>query len=241
MITRFARRALRSCGITLPFSGVICPEHTKTICIDPEGRAQVTVQQKLVFLDVPDRGDLWDTCTLDTVTGYDSMRVQSPDSVETGRRRAGRLAAAIGWQPRAPIVRYGLYEHQYTWVLAGSYAEPAVCAEFQCESKTGLFVFEMLTPKGFDAALIFERPRWPPLNTERKLVKYALKRLEAGVDRTTIVDNGQRIEWKIQEPKRARYICVAFHHHGILLWKDRLEKSSLGGRVRQLFGRAVPG
>jgi hypothetical protein len=237
MITRWIRHALRSCGLALPFSGVICPEHVKTICIDPEGRAQVTVQQKLVFLTVPDRGDLCDTCTLDPATVYDTFRVQSTDSIEIRRQRLGRGIAAIYWQPRAPITRYAIYDHQYSWVLGGSYGEPAVCTEFQCDTKTGIFTFEMLTPQGFDAALVFERPRWPILNTERKLVKYALKQIEAGGDRPSIVDNGQRIEWKIREPKKARYICVAFHHHGMLLWKERLEKTSIGGRVRQLFGR----
>jgi hypothetical protein len=213
----------------------------KTVCIDPEGRAQVTVQQKLVFLDVPESGDLRDTCTLDAATSYENFRAHSSDSVEVGRRRIGRTGATIYWQPKSQISRYGLYEHQCSWVLAGSYSEPAVCAEFQCDTKTGLFVFEMLTPQGFDAALIFERPRWPLLNSERKLVKYALKQLESGVERPAILDNGQRIEWKIREPKRAQYICVAFHHHGMLLWKDRLEKTSIAGRMRQLIGRGAPG
>jgi hypothetical protein len=240
MIKRLIRRALRGCGISLTFSGVICAEHVKTICIDPQGRAQVTVQQKLVFLEVPETGDLRDTCALDSATSYDDLRVQSSDSVEVRRRRIGRTGASIYWQPKSEISRYGLYEHQYTWILSGSYAEPAVCAEFQCDTKTGLFVFEMLTPQGFDAALICERPRWPLLNTEKKLVKYAMKQLESGAERATILDNGQRIEWKIREPKRAQYICIAFHHHGMLLWKDRLEKSSIGGRMRQLIGRGAP-
>jgi len=237
MITRWIRRGLRSCGITMPFSGVICPEHVKTVCIDPEGRAQVTVQQKLVFLTIPEAGDLCDTLTLDAATVHDTFRVQSADSVEIKRQRLGRGVAGISWQPRSAITRYAIYEHSYSWVLAGTYGEAAVCTEFQCDTKTGLFMFEMLTPQGFDAALVFERPRWPILNTEKKLVKYALKQLDAGGDRPNIVDGGQRIEWKIREPKKARYICVAFHHHGMLVWKERLEKSTLGGRMRQLFGR----
>ena len=89
---------------------------------------------------------------------------------------------------------------------------------------------------------MFERPRWTLLNSEKRLVKYALKKLEAaGAERPSLHDHGQRLEWKIVGPKMGtRYICVAFHPHGVLLWKERLDKT-LAGRVRQLIGRVVPG
>ncbi len=102
MLKRFVKRSLQRCGIRLPFSDVICAEHLKSICIGPEGRAKVTVQEKLVFLDLPEIGDLHDTCAVDQETTFDNFICNSPDSAEGGRRRARidrvrhRLDAEVG-------------------------------------------------------------------------------------------------------------------------------------------------
>lgn len=237
----WVRRTLRRCKIPLPFAGVICPEHIKTIRVDPGWRAQVTVQQTLVFLDEPEAGDLHDTCSVDAETTVDDFGLQSPDAIETGRRRIGRRDIVVSWQPRTRITPYALYDHQYSWLPAGSQAQPALCSEFLCELKTGSFALQVITPETFEAAVVFERPRWPLLKSERTLIKYALRQLQAeGAGQpATIVDGGKRVEWKILGPKRGvRYVCVAFHRNGIALWQDQLKKTSIFGRMRQLVGLA---
>jgi hypothetical protein len=242
MFRRLARKALLRLGIRMPFSDVICAEHIRSVCIDPEGRANVTVREKLIFLAQPEVGDLHDKCAVDSETTFDNFIVRSPDSAETGRRQAGRTAFVIGWHPRSRVTRYGVYEHEYSWFPAGSHLQPAVFTEFQCAMRTGDVLCEVITPQAFESAVVFERPRWPRLNTERRLVKYALKQLEAGAAGPAICDSGQRLEWRMAEPKiGTRYICVAFHQNGVLLWNDQLKKTSLAGQMRRLVGRLAPG
>jgi hypothetical protein len=242
MLNRLIRRSLKRLGIKLPFTDVICAEHVKSICIGPDGKAKVTVQEKLVFLDIPEGAELHDTCAVDSETTFDNFIRHSPDSVEGGRHKVGSSAFVIDWMPKSAITRYGLYEHEYSWFPLGSQLQPALYAEFGCEMKTGNFLCEWITPQAFEAAVVFERPRWPRLTTERRIVQYALKQIEAGAGRPSIKDGGQRIEWRIAEPKvGARYMCVAFHQNGMLLWSDNLDKTSFAGRVRRLVGRFAPG
>ena len=242
MLTRLVKRSLQRCGIRLRFSDLICAEHVKSICIGSDGRAKVTVQEKIVFLEPPDVGDLHDTCTVDEETTFDNFILHSPDSVEGGRRRVNATTFVIDWMPKTLVTRYGLYEHEYSWFPVGSHLQPALFAEYVCEARTGNFLCEVITPQAFEAAVVFERPRWPPLNTERRIMRYALKQIEAGRAGPKICDNGQRIEWRIAEPKiGTRYMCVAFQPNGMLLWSDNLEKRSLAGRLRRLVSRFAPG
>jgi len=242
MLKRLVRRTLRRCGIRMSFPGVICAEYVKSICIGAEGRAKVTVQKKLVFLDMPEDGDLHDTCTIDPETTFEHFVRESPDAVDGARRRAGSAAVVIDWLPRSNVTRYALYEHEYSWVPAGSQLQPALCAEYVCDAKTGHFLCELITPQVFEAAVVFERPRWPLLNSERRVMRYALKQIEAGGGQPGISENGQRIEWRIAEPKPGtRYLCVAFHQDGLQFWNDNLEQNSLAGRMRRLAGRLAPG
>lgn len=229
---------LRRWGIFLPYSDVICAEYAKGISLDGSWRAQVTVEQKLVFLKVPERGDLFDVCPLDSKITLESFRVQSADSMEIGRRRAGRNAAAIDWTPRVQITPYAIYEHHHTWSYPSSSEQTASSVEYHCKSRTGMFLFEMTAPESFDAVVVFERPRWTNLSTEKRLIKYALKKLGEGAERPAILDEGQRVQWRIVGPKiGARFICVAFHHNGVLRSKELLEKSSFFGGMRQLMAR----
>src|SRR5688500_19147027 len=80
MLKRLVKRSLQRCGIRLPFNDVICAEHVKSICIGPDGRAKVTVQEKLVFLDMPDIGELPDTWSVDTATTLENISPHYPDS-----------------------------------------------------------------------------------------------------------------------------------------------------------------
>jgi hypothetical protein len=242
MLKRFVRRALQRCGIRLRFSDVICAEHAKSIAIGSDGLAKVTVREKLVFLSIPEAGDLHDTCTIDPETGFENFTRDSPDSIEGGRRRVGASALAIDWMPNAAVTRYALHEHLYSWFPAGSQLQPALVAEYHCDVRTGQFLCELITPQTFEAAVVFERPRWPRLSTERRIVRYALKKIEGGGGRPDLCDNGQRIEWRTAEPTiGARYMCVAFHEGGMMAWGDELRSSSLAGRVRRLVGRPAPG
>jgi hypothetical protein len=232
------RSAVKRCGISLPFSGVICPEHIKSICLDAEWRAQINVRQTLVFLEAPEEGDLHDSCAIDPDTPLEGFLRRSPDSSETRRRKRGRDQIIVDWSPRGRVIPYGLYDHQYSWSPAESHSEPAFCSEFQCELKTGTFVLEIVAPAPFEAAVVFERPRWPLLNTERRLMKYALKRLDSQAQQATTIDQG-RVEWKVLEPRiGTRYVCVAFQFNGAAMWQDRLKRESLVGRMRQLVGLA---
>ena len=242
MVKRFVTRALQRCGIRVPFSDVLCAEHVKSVCIGPDGRAKVTVQEKLVFLDPPQAGDLHDTCAVDAETTFDNFIRHSPDSVEGGRRRVGPAAFVIDWMPKATVTRYAVYEHEYSWFPAGSHLQPALFMEYVSGMRTGHFLCEVITPQGFEAAVVFTKPRWPLLNTERRVVQYALKQIEAGVKGPSICDNGRRVEWRIAEPTiGTRYMCVVFHQNGMLLWNDTLEKTSFAGRIRRLVSRFAPG
>ena len=87
MLKRLVARAFRRFGIRLPFSDVICAEHIKSIVIGADGRAKVTVQEKLVFLDVPEPGDLQDTCMVDPETTFDNFIRHSDDSAEASGAR----------------------------------------------------------------------------------------------------------------------------------------------------------
>ena len=242
MLKRVMKRLLQRCGIRPRFADVICAEHAKSICIGPDGRAKVTVREKLVFLGQPEVGDLHDTCLVDGETTFDNFIRHSPDSVEAGRRRIKSMAFVIDWMPKSAVTRYALYEHEYSWFPQASQLQPALLADYMCQSKTGNFLCEVITPQSFEAAVVFERPRWPFLNSERRLMEYALKQIEAGGGTPTIADNGQRIEWRIAGPKiGAHYMCVAFHQNGMLLWSDTIQKTSFAGRIRRLVSRFAPG
>jgi hypothetical protein len=232
------RRVLKRCGVRLPFSAVICPEHVKSITIDSEWRAQISVRQTLVFLDVPEAGDLCDSCAVVPGTVLQDFLRRSGDSAETARRMVGRDHIVVDWTPRGTVTPYALYDHQYSWSPSGARPEPAFVSEFLCDMKTGTFVLEIVAPGPFETAVVFERPRWPLVNTEHRLMKYALKQLEAKTAHTATVDQG-RVESRILGPRRGtRYICVAFQYNGVAQWQDRLRKASLVGRMRQLVGLA---
>jgi hypothetical protein len=221
---------------------VICPEYVKTIRLDAEWRAEVIVKQTLVFLDRPGREHLQDTCAAGPGADLDTFIWRSDDASEIRRRLHKRNAVVVDWRPNGAVVPFALHGHQYSWRPIGSQAAPALCTELQCEMKTGLFQFEIAASEEFESAVVFERPRWWRfLNTERKLIKYALKQLEmpaAGVGQAAVADGGRRIAWKILGPKvGARFIAVAFRRHGMAIWQDRLQKTSFGGRARQLIGR----
>ena len=241
MITRWIRPALRGCGFVMPPASVICPEHVKTVSIDRDGRARVDVRETLVFLHAPQPGDLNDTCSMNAETTLATFIRQSPDAIDTAQHLRGKDTVVIAWKPKGDVVPYALYDHQYSWFPLGSHSQPALFAEYHCEKRTGTFVLEMVTPQDFEVAVTFPRPGWLHMRSQRTLIKYALKKLETGADRPTIVDNGQRAEWRILGPKvGSRHICVVFHRHGVALWQEELKKGTLLNKFNQLIGRVAP-
>jgi hypothetical protein len=239
---RFIRPVLRSCGIVIAPASVICPEHMKTVSIDRDGRARIDVRETLVFLQSPHAGDLSDTCTLEPGAALATFIRQSPDAVDTGQRFLGRSTVEVAWKPKEPVVPYALYDHQYSWFPPGSHSQPALFAEFRCDKKMGNFVFEMITPQAFETAVAFPRPGWQHMRSERTLIKYALKKLDAGAaERPAISDNGERVQWRIVGPRvGATYVCVVFHRYGVALWQDELKKGTLRHKFNELMGRFAP-
>jgi hypothetical protein len=216
---------------------VICPEHVRTIRLDAEWRPEVSVQQTLVFLDVRGRWALHDACTVNAGVELDSFAWRSPDALVTGQRKRGDTIV-IDWRPRERVVPFALYDHQYSWNPDGSYGEPAVCVDLRCDMKTGRFRCDIIGPDEFESAVVFEPPRWRSINTERRLIKHALKQMDVQDARPKIEDGGRRVTWEMMGPKvGARFMLVAFRRYGVALWQDRIEKESLSGRARQLFGR----
>lgn len=240
-MTRLIRPLLRGCGFVVPPASVICPEHVKTVSIDHEGRARVDVRETLVFLHPPHAGDLSDTCSMNAETTLATFIRQSPDAIDTAQRLRGKDTVVIDWKPKNDVVKYALYDHQYSWFPHGSHSQPALFAEYYCEKKTGTFLLEMITPQSFETAVSFPRPGWMHMRSVHALVKYALKQLETASDRPTIAESGQRVEWRIVGPKvGSRYVCVVFHRHGVALWQDELKKATLLGKINEWIGRLAP-
>jgi hypothetical protein len=230
---RWFRRMLRRCGMAVPFQDVVCPQHVKTIRVGEDARIDVTVRRSLVFLDLPEPGDLRDG--VPSTGEGDTLIHTSPDAREL-HRTSTRNDTLIYWMPREPIVPYALYVHQHGWSAAGSPAEAAVFTEFRCDMRTGVVDVEIVTPGKLEEAVAFKRPRWRRLVTEQSLVKYALRQRESGSDQPTIGESGARLEWKLVGPKVGeRYVCVAFQQHGVALWERRLKEASLLARARRLI------
>jgi hypothetical protein len=222
----------------VPFSAVVCPEHLKTIRIGTDQRTEVTVRRALVFLEMPEPGDLQDL--VPDADDPDVVIQQSRDAQEIGRR-ASRAGTVLYWSPRERIVPYGFYIHQYGWSSAGSTPEAALYTEFKCETRTGIWTLEITAPKPFETAIAFKRPSWPAITSERALVQYALAQLESEPDRPEILEAGTRLRWRVVGPVVGeRYCCVAFHAHGIAEWQKRLEATSFRGRLRRWLRRLAP-
>jgi hypothetical protein len=234
----WTRRKLRRYGIELPFTAVICPRYLKTITIDDAATVQVAVERTLVFLREPEPGDLRDLIPLPP---GDGAIERSPDSVEL-RRKTGAAGTTIYWLPRERVVRYALYEHRYGWRSAGFPGEAALYTEFSCEHRTGMAQLEIIAPRPFETAVAFRRPPWRRMGSVERLVKHALRQLEQSQgQRPELTDHGSRLVWTLTQPRIGeRYACVAFHEHGVALWQNRLEASSLTARLRRLVRVVTP-
>ena len=226
------RRVLQRCGIHLPFTDVICPQHVKTIWLRPDEYVETTIDCSLVFLSVPGPGSLRDVVP---VRPHDERVIyKSEDGRDLARKTSGGTAF-VYWTPRKTVTRYALYAHQLNWRVPGPTRDAAVYTDLSCELRTGILGVQMITPSTFESGVVFKRPRWRGLATEGSLMKYALKQLERGGEKPTILENGNRLEWSVPNPRRGeRYVCVAFHPGGVALWQKRLAEKSLSARLRRL-------
>ena len=163
-------------GLRCHFPASSARSTSRSITFDTDWRAQITVKQTLVFLDIPENGrPARQLCASRPARRWKISFAAHPTRLRPAAATRGREHIVVDWVPRSPVTPYALYDHQYTWSPSGSHAQPAFCSEFQCDMKTGTFVLEIVAPGAFETAVVFERPRWPRLTSERKLMKYALK------------------------------------------------------------------
>jgi hypothetical protein len=239
MSARALRTVLRRIGVPVPFGGVICPEIRKTIYIEGDWRARVHTQRTLVFTAEPCPGDLRDTFPVQPGAAIEAMFYDSPDAYEVSRRVPNAHTLDITWMPKQPITRYALYRHDDTWTHPESHQRSAIAAHFDCREKVGAFTMEFITPGTFEAGVMFRRPRWRPLRTERALMKYALAQMRAAdavKPRFDEAAGGRRAIFDVPGPRIGdRFMFVLFHAHGIVDWERRLQESSIRGRLQKLI------
>jgi hypothetical protein len=238
MLRRWLRTFVERIGIDLPFPGVICVDGTQTISLDEEWRASITTRRKLVFTEAPSAGDLRDTHGLGLGRPISSVIYSSSDAVELGREERAAGSLTLYWWPRNPIALYTLYEHESGWSPSTTFDAPALCLEYTCDMRTGVFNFECLAPASFEAAAVFKRPRWPIRLSERAAIERALKRLSTADKTLQILDDGRRVACEIRGPKVGeRYVFVAFRKCGVADCERWLQETSMFGRAQ----RAVDG
>ena len=255
MFRQWIRAATARIGIRLPFTGVICVHGTESVSIDADGHPEIKFRKLLVFLEQPSAGDLRDVYALGASQPTSGIIYMSPDAVEISREESEPGRQVISWLPRDPIVVNALYEHQYGWRPSAKFDDTAVCVEYDCNMRTGLFTIELASPRKFDAAVLFERPRWPLRLTERHIVRAALQRLKAPEPAPRISNEGTRIIGEVEAPRvGGRYLLVAFRPCGIADCEEWLTRTSLihrwqravsdwvadfGNRGRDIRDRAV--
>jgi hypothetical protein len=230
---RWWRRTLRNYGIFRPFSAVICPRYVKAIHINEGAGVEVHIERTLVYLEMPERADLWDLVPM--ASDGDCQIHESPDARELLRTPTAK-GTVVHWEPHTPIVPFGLYVHHRRWTSPGSSDESALFTEFRCETKTGVAVLELSTPRTFEAAIAFRWPAWRRLQSIQTCVKYSLDQLDtAQGQKPDILENGSRLQWTLVNPGVGeRYACIAFHEGGVERWQNRLAANTLSSRMRRL-------
>jgi hypothetical protein len=234
-VTRWLRRALRRINIDISFRDVVCPEELKTITIDLQWRATVTVRRKMVFLTQPGEGDLRDIVPVDPDAGTASVLLDSPDAIDIGHRPFG-ANTCIYWRPRDPIVEYAVYAHERSWNTPADEVRDVLCTELACQSKVAVMAIEIVAPVAYETAVAFRLPRWHWLANERQLMKHALVQLEVGRSRPIISESRTRVTWRVSRPRMGdRFVCIAFTATGLAAWRQELADTSLGARLRRLL------
>src|SRR5438093_2186555 len=234
MFRRWIRTASARIGIRLRFTGVICVHGTQSVSIDGEGHPEINFRKLLVFLESPSAGDLHDVYTLGTSQPTSGTIYVSPDAIDVSREEPEPGRQIISWLPREPIVLNALYEHQYGWRPSARFDDTAMCVEYDCNMRTGILTIELAAARKFDAAVLFERPRWPLRLTERQIVRTALERLKAPEPAPRIVNEGTRVIGEVDAPRvGGRYLLVAFGPCGIADCEEWLLRTSVLHRCQR--------
>jgi hypothetical protein len=204
------------------------------VSIDEEGHPEINFTKLLVFLEPPSAGDLQDVYALGTSQPTSGTIYESPDAIEVAREEPEPGRQIVSWLPREPIVLNALYQHQYGWRPSTRFDDTAMCVEYDCNMRTGVLTIELAATRKFDAAVLFERPRWPLRLRERHIVRAALQRLKAPEPAPRIVNEGTRIIGEIEAPRvGGRYLLVAFGPCGIADCEEWLARTSLLNRCQQ--------
>jgi hypothetical protein len=233
-VTRWLRRSFRRVGIDVQFDRVVCPEELKTIAIDLQWRATVTLRRQMVFLEQPVEGDLRDVVPVLPRDG-DSRLLDSPDSIDIARRS---LAAhtRIYWMPREPITEYAVYTHERSWVMPAQDVKDVLCTELACGHRLATMAIEIIAPVAYETAVAFRLRWWHRLANERQLMKHALAQIEVSRTRPVIDETRTKVTWQIRRPRVGeRFVCIALTSAGLTAWRQELEDTSLGGRLRRLL------
>jgi hypothetical protein len=231
---RWLRRTLRRFGLDLPFTPVVCPEEIKTIAIDLQWRATVTVRRQMVFLSRPGEGDLRDIVPLDADTDVANLPA-SPDAIDIGRRALG-ASTCIYWMPREPIVEYALYTHERSWMTDAHDIKDVLCTELACRGRTGSMTIEIIAPVAYASAVAFKLPAWHRLASERRLMQHALHQMDVARSRPIISGAGTRVTWRVTRPRIGdRFVCIALTASGLAAWQQELAEGSLGSRLRRFL------
>jgi hypothetical protein len=225
---------MRRFGLDVPFTSVVCPEEIKTIAIDLQWRATVTVRRQMVFLERPGEGDLRDIVPLDA-DAHVSDLPESPDAIDIGRRPLG-ASTCIYWRPREPVVEYALYTHERSWMTDAHDIKDVLCTELVCRGRTGSMTIEIIAPVAYASAVAFKLPAWHRLASERRLMRHALHQMDAARSRPIISGAGTRVTWHVTGPRVGdRFVCIALTPSGLAAWQQELEEGSLASRLRRFL------
>jgi hypothetical protein len=234
MVRRWIRAASARVGIRLRFKGAICVQGTQWVSIDATGHAEIKFRKLLVFLQQPEAGDLRDVYALGSGNSTSTIIYTSPDEVEIFREEPAPGRLEIAWMPRLPVMPNTLYEHHHGWRPSATFADPAICVEYDCNMPTGTFTIEVASATQFDAAVLFKRPRWPARLTGRHIVSAALQQLKMPGPMPQISSDGATVIGEVNAPCVGdRYLLVAFRRCGVADCEEWLMRSSLLGRCQR--------
>jgi hypothetical protein len=237
-VPSWIRAAGKRAGLRLPFTSVVCASGTKTITLDADGRVRIGITRTLVFLEPPDPEALCDTYSVSPGEQLEALTWGSSDALELSRVwRQKPPRVTVHWRPKEPITPYALYVHHNDWVPSASADSPALCLDYRCDMRTGVFVLELAGTTPFETVVAFRRPRWPRLSTDRQVVRHALDCLRAQANLARLAQDGTRAEVEIRNPQVGdRYLMVAFRRFGVVDMEEWLRQTSLMGRLRRRVG-----
>ena len=224
---------LRRFGLNRLRSDRICTYHHKTVDIDDNLHAMVTVTQNWVFLEEPDQQDLSESYSIDPKLSIHDFPYCSPDGVEVSRKRTGKGSVTIFWQPRDPIIPFTEYVHRDEWTPPVPYDQPACYTEYHCVYKTGYFQTVVRAPFMIESAIVFKRPSFRRLRSDNDFMRFAIRKRHRSWGTWQIQKDGHGLLWTIVNPHvNKSYVCVFFKVGGKHYWEKRLSEASVWNNLR---------